>query len=134
MTGSLLSLFARRDSLEGLLVGSDLLELAIEGHQEGSLFGALLEFHCDDARSRTDSHASASPWQRREGRSRPHPADAAVTAYATYYNFHRLSGALGWRTPAERFDGTPFTDRGFEHVPALAPIADLLAELMATAA
>src|SRR3990170_6003733 len=42
-------------------------------------------------------------------------ADAAVTAYATYYNFHRLHGALGWRTPAERFDGTPFTDRGFEH-------------------
>jgi len=61
-------------------------------------------------------------------------ADSAVTAYATYYNFHRLHGALGWRTPAERFDGTPFTDRGFEHVPALAPIADLLAELMATAA
>jgi transposase InsO family protein len=61
-------------------------------------------------------------------------ADAAVTAYATYYNFHPLHGALGWRTPAERFDGTPFTDRGFEHVPALAPIVDLLAELMATAA
>ena len=61
-------------------------------------------------------------------------ADAAVTAYATYYKYHRLRGALGWRTPAERFDGTPFTDRGFEHVPALAPIADLLAELMATAA
>jgi transposase InsO family protein len=60
--------------------------------------------------------------------------DAAVTAYATYYNFHWLHGPLGWRTPAERFDGTPFTDRGFEHVPALAPIADLLAELMATAA
>ena len=61
-------------------------------------------------------------------------ADAAVTAYAAYYNYHRLHGALGWRTPAERFDGTPFTDRGFEHVPALAPVADLLAELMATAA
>jgi len=61
-------------------------------------------------------------------------ADAAVTAYATYYNYHRLHGELGWRTPAERFDGTPFTDRGFEHVPALAPIADLLAELLAQAA
>ncbi len=36
-------------------------------------------------------------------------ADAAVTAYATYYNYHRLHGELGWQTPAERFDGTPFT-------------------------
>jgi transposase InsO family protein len=61
-------------------------------------------------------------------------ADAAVTAYATYDNYHRLHGALNWRTPAERFDGTPFTDRGFEHVPALAPVADLLAELMGQAA
>jgi putative transposase len=58
-------------------------------------------------------------------------AEAAVTAYATYYNYHRLHGAIDWRTPAERFDGTPFTDRGFEHVPSLTPVADLLAELMA---
>ena len=36
--------------------------------------------------------------------------------------------SLGWQTPAERFDGTPFTDRGFEHVPSLAPVAELLAE------
>ena len=34
-------------------------------------------------------------------------ADAAVTAYARYYNYHRLHGALDWQTPAERFDGTP---------------------------
>ena len=61
-------------------------------------------------------------------------AEAAVTAYATYYNYHRLHGELGWATPAERFDGTPFSDRGFEHVPALAPVADLLAMLMAEAA
>jgi hypothetical protein len=27
---------------------------------------------------------------------------------------------LDWQTPAERFDGTPFTDRGFASVPALA--------------
>lgn len=60
-------------------------------------------------------------------------AEAAVIAYATYYNYHRLHGELGWRTPAERFDGTPFTDRGFEHVPALAGVADLLADLMAAA-
>jgi putative transposase len=58
-------------------------------------------------------------------------AEAAVTAYATYYNYHRLHGAIDWLTPAERFDGTPFADRGFEHVPSLAPVADLLAELLA---
>jgi transposase InsO family protein len=58
-------------------------------------------------------------------------ADAAVIAYATYYNYHRLHGELGWRTPAERFDGTPFTDRGFEHVPSLTAVADLLADLLA---
>jgi transposase InsO family protein len=58
-------------------------------------------------------------------------ADAAVTACARYHNYHRLHGALDWQTPAERFDGTPFTDRGFEHVPSLASVADLLAELLA---
>ena len=39
--------------------------------------------------------------------------------FAIYYNYHRLHGELDWHTPAERYDGTPFTDRGFEHVPAL---------------
>ena len=58
-------------------------------------------------------------------------AERAVTAYAGYYNYHRLHGELGLQTPAERFDGTPFTDRGFESVPVLAGIADLLDELMA---
>ena len=58
-------------------------------------------------------------------------ADAAVTAYAGYYNYHRLHGEIGWRTPAERFNGTPFLDRGFEHVPSLAAVAPLLAELLA---
>ncbi len=57
-------------------------------------------------------------------------AEAAVTAYATYYNYHRLHGAIDWQTPAERFDGTPFTDRGFEHVPSLAPVATLLTDLL----
>ncbi len=32
-------------------------------------------------------------------------------ALSQYYNYHRLSGFLGWLTPAERFGGTPFTDR-----------------------
>jgi transposase InsO family protein len=60
-------------------------------------------------------------------------AETAVAAFAGYYNYHRLHGALGWHTPAERFDGTPFTDRGFEHVPALVGVADLLADLAAAA-
>ncbi len=58
-------------------------------------------------------------------------AEAAVTAYAGYYNYHRLHGELDWQTPAERFDGTPFTDRGFASVPALADVADLLDAILA---
>jgi len=58
-------------------------------------------------------------------------AEAAVTAFAGYYNYHRLHGALGWQTPGERFDGTAFTDRGFEHVPLLAAVADLLSDMLA---
>jgi len=58
-------------------------------------------------------------------------AEAAVTAYAGYYNYHRLHGELDWQTPAERFDGTPFTDRGFGSVPALASVADLLDAILA---
>jgi transposase InsO family protein len=60
-------------------------------------------------------------------------AEAAVSSYAGYYNYHRLHGEIGWHTPAERFNRTPFTDRGFEHIPALARVADLLTELLAAA-
>jgi hypothetical protein len=35
-------------------------------------------------------------------------------------------GELDWQMPAERFDGTPFTDRGLSSIPALAHVADLL--------
>ena len=58
-------------------------------------------------------------------------AEAAVTGYAGYYNYHRLHGELDWQTPAERFDGTPFTDRGFGSVPSLAGVADLLDAILA---
>jgi len=34
------------------------------------------------------------------------------------YNYDRLHGELDWQTPAERYDGTPFTARGFERVPS----------------
>jgi transposase InsO family protein len=58
-------------------------------------------------------------------------AEEAVTAYAGYYNYHRLHGELEWQTPAERFDGTPFTDRGFASVPALAGVSALLDAVIA---
>lgn len=58
-------------------------------------------------------------------------AERAVTAYAGYYNYHRLHGELDWQTPAERYDGTPFTDRGLSSVPALAEVADLLDAMIA---
>ena len=35
------------------------------------------------------------------------------------------------QTPAERWDGTPFTDRGFEHIPALEHLHGWLNELRA---
>ena len=61
----------------------------------------------------------------------PEAADEALNRFAVYYDYHRLNGAIGWQTPAERWDGTPFTDQGFEHVPALEHLQDWLAELMA---
>ena len=38
----------------------------------------------------------------------------------------KVASRICWHTPGERFDGTPFTDRGFGSVPALAGVADLL--------
>ena len=61
----------------------------------------------------------------------PEAADDALTRFAVYYDYHRLHGQLGWQTPAERYEGTPFTDQGFEHVPALEHLQDWLTELMA---
>ena len=51
--------------------------------------------------------------------------------FATYYNYDRLHGELDWHTPAERYDGTPFTARGFERVPGLDHLQGWLANLMA---
>jgi transposase InsO family protein len=53
-----------------------------------------------------------------------------LTGFATYYNYDRLHGELGWHTPAERYDGTPFTARGFERVPSLHHLQGWLTELM----
>jgi hypothetical protein len=64
----------------------------------------------------------------------PEAADAALAGWAGYYNYHRLHGEIGWRTPAERFDGTAFTDRGFEFIPALEHLQGWLNELITTSA
>ena len=53
-----------------------------------------------------------------------------LTHFATYYNYDRLHGELDWQTPAERYDGTPFTARGFERVPALDHLQGWLVDLM----
>jgi hypothetical protein len=50
--------------------------------------------------------------------------------YAIYYNYHRLHRGPGWPTPAERFEGTPRVDPGFEYFPSSAAIASFLAELL----
>ena len=61
----------------------------------------------------------------------PEAANDGLTRFALYDDYHRLNGAIDWQTPAERWDGTPFTDQGFEHVPALEHLQDWLTELMA---
>jgi len=56
-------------------------------------------------------------------------AEAALAQFARYSNYHRLHGEIGWLTPAERYDGTPFTDRGFDNIPALEHLRPWLDEL-----
>jgi transposase InsO family protein len=60
-------------------------------------------------------------------------AERALALFAEYYNYHRLSGVLGWLTPAERYNGTPFTDCGFQNIPVLAHLQDWLEEVMSAA-
>jgi len=60
-------------------------------------------------------------------------AEAALERFARYYNYHRLHGEIGWLTPGERFDGTPFTDRGFDNIPALRHLTVWLEDLRAAA-
>ena len=60
-------------------------------------------------------------------------AEAALERFSRYDNYHRLHGEIGWLTPAERYDGTPFTDRGFENVPALEHLMPWLEDLRAAA-
>ncbi len=58
-------------------------------------------------------------------------AEAALERYLRYYNYHRLHGELGWLTPGERYDGTPFTDRGFQNIPALTHLEGWLEDIRA---
>ena len=60
-------------------------------------------------------------------------AEVALALFVDYYNYHRLSGTLGWATPGERYQGSPFTDRGFESIPALAHLEGWLLETMPAA-
>ncbi len=60
-------------------------------------------------------------------------AELAFERFVRYYNYHRLHGEIGWLTPGERYDGTPFTDRGFEHIPALAHLEGWMEDLRAAA-
>ena len=56
-------------------------------------------------------------------------AEAALERFVRYYNYHRLHGEIGWLTPGERYDGTPFTDRGFDNIPALNHLQTWLEEV-----
>ncbi len=60
-------------------------------------------------------------------------AETTLARFAEYYNYHRLSGVLGCLTPAERYNGTPFTDRGFQNIPALAHLESWLEQLLPAA-
>ena len=57
-------------------------------------------------------------------------AEAALARFVSYYNYHRLSSVLGWVTPAERYDGTPYSDHGFNHIPALQHLQPWLEDLI----
>jgi transposase InsO family protein len=108
-----------------------------------TLFGrTLAELHIKHVRTQVNSPWTNGKIERfwgvlqselldRELFPTPEAADEALTRFALYYDYHRLNGAIGWQTPAERWDGTPFTDQGFEHVPALEHLQDWLTELMA---
>jgi transposase InsO family protein len=108
-----------------------------------TLFGkTLAELHVEHIRTQVNSPWTNGKIERfwgvlqselldRELFPTPEAADDGLTRFAIYYDYHRLNGAIGWQTPAERWDGTPFTDQGFEHVPALEHLEGWLAELMA---
>jgi len=108
-----------------------------------TLFGrTLTELHIKHVRTQVNSPWTNGKIERfwgvlqaelldRELFPTPEAADEALARFAAYYDYHRLHGELDWHTPAERYEGSPFTDRGFEHVPALEHLQDWLTELMA---
>jgi len=108
-----------------------------------TLFGkTLAELEIEHIRTQVDSPWTNGKIERfwgvlqselldRELFTTPEAADDGLARFAGYYDYHRLHGMLDWQTPAEHFDGTPFTDRGFEHVPVLEQLQGWLTELMA---
>jgi len=57
-------------------------------------------------------------------------AQAAIDRYVNYYNYHRLNKAINYNTPASRYYGVSFTDKGFENIPELEHLQDWLHELL----
>jgi transposase InsO family protein len=96
-----------------------------------TLFGKTLE----ELRIRHLRTQVNSPWtngkiERFWGVLQAEAAADGLARFAAYYNYDRLHGELDWHTPAERFDGTPFTARGFERIPTLDHLNGWLTELM----
>lgn len=53
-------------------------------------------------------------------------AQAAIDRYVKHYNYHRLHKGIGYETPASRYLGTPYTNRGFENLPGLEHLQEWL--------
>src|SRR6266567_4991263 len=69
----------------------------------------------------------------------PNWVDTVIIAIRlhTYWNSKRIAAEMErrqlYRVSAKHYDGTPFTDRGFENIPALANLQNWLAATMAAA-
>ena len=94
-----------------------------------TLFGKTLEeLHIRHIRTQVNSPWTNGKIERFWGILQSELLDREI--FRTLDAADRLHGELDWHTPAARFDGTPFTARGIERVPALHHLQGWLAELM----